>query len=136
MTYAMDRTARLIGEVAARCGIRLDADDPAFALVALNQLALEDSVEQLAARMKEVAADLERSAESVGLRAGIAVAEQIRNASATISGGNESGREQGGPQNHAAADPTSHSARLWFAAGCGSGLLLFGLGLLVGARVL
>ena len=132
----MDQTARLIGEVAARYGIRLDADDPAFALVSLNQLALEDAVEQLVARMKEIAVDLEKSAESVGLRAGIAVAEQIRNSCATISGRDESGREQGGPQSHAAADPTSHSAGLWFAAGCGSGLLLFGLGLLVGARVL
>jgi hypothetical protein len=132
----MDRTARLIGEVAARYGIRLDADDPAFALVALNQLALEDTIEQLTARVKEIAADLERSAESVGLRAGIAVAEQIRNSSATISGGNEFGRGQGGPQSQAAADPTSHSSALWFAVGCGSGLLLFGLGLLVGARVL
>ncbi len=36
----MDRTARLIGEVASRYGIRLDPDDPAFALVALNELAL------------------------------------------------------------------------------------------------
>jgi hypothetical protein len=132
----MDRTARLIGEVAARYEIRLDPDDPAFALVALNQFALEDTVEQLAARMNEIAADLERSAESLGLRAAIAVADEIRNATAAISGGTESGREQGGPQSHTAADPTSHSVGLWFAGGCGSGLLLFGLGLLVGARVL
>jgi hypothetical protein len=131
----MDRTARLIGEVAARYGIRLDADDPAFALVALNQLALEDSVEQLAARMKEVAADLERSAESVGLRAGIAVAEQIRNAIA-IPDGMALDRQQTDPDRQACADSTRHAAALWFAVGAGSGLLLFGLGLLVGARVL
>ena len=61
----MDKTARLIGEVAARYGIRLDPDDPAFALVALNQLALEDAVEQLAARMKRIAAELERFVQSV-----------------------------------------------------------------------
>jgi hypothetical protein len=132
----MDRTARFIGEVAARYGIRLDADDPAFALVALNQLALEDTVEQLAARMNEIAAQLERSAESVGLRAGIAVAKQIRNAAAMIPGGGASGRGQTDPDHRARADTPSHTAAMWFAVGAGSGLLLFGLGLLVGARVL
>jgi hypothetical protein len=114
----MDRTARLIGEVAARYGIRLDADDPAFALVALNQLALEDTIEQLAARMNDMAAQLERSAESVGLRAGIAVAEQIRNATAMSPGQEASGRGRTDPDYQARADATSHPAALWFAVGC------------------
>ena len=133
----MDRTARLIGEVASRYGIRLDPDDPAFALVALNELALEDAAEKLVARMKVVATDLERSAESVGLRAGIAVAEQIRAATATVpipqmsdaQKASESHRE------HAAVTPI-RSVTLWISVGAASGLLLFGLGLLVGARVL
>jgi hypothetical protein len=124
----MDRTARLIGEVASRYGIRLDPDDPAFALVALNELALEDAVEKLVARMKVVATDLERSAESVGLRAGIAVAEQIRAAAATVP----ANEPDCGPRAVTAIRPVA----LWISMGVVSGIFLFGLGLLVGARVL
>ncbi len=124
----MDRTARLIGEVASRYGIRLDPDDPAFALVALNELALEDAVERLAARMKAVATDLERSAESVGLRAGIAVAEQIR-ATASITAAR-------GSENPHTPVAISSAVVRWIALGVISGLLLFGFGLLVGTRVL
>jgi hypothetical protein len=129
----MDRTARLIGEVASRYGIRLDPDDPAFALVALNELALEDAVEKLVARMKMVATDLERSAESVGLRAGIAVAEQIRAATASVPVPQmlDAQRErEPGPVT------ASRSVVLWISMGAVSGLFLFGLGLLVGASVL
>lgn len=132
----MDRTARLIGEVASRYGIRLDPDDPAFALVALNELALEDAVEKLAARMKAVATDLERSAESVGLRAGIAVAEQIRAAAtAPVAQMSEAQKASESHREPRAVTPI-RSVTLWISLGAASGLLLFGLGLLVGARVL
>jgi len=133
----MDRTARLIGEVASRYGIRLDPDDPAFALVALNELVLEDAVEQLAARMKAVATDLERSAESVGLRAGIAVAEQIRAATAPAldtRASVEQRMSESERQPYSVA--TSRAMAGWITVGVSSGLLLFGLGLLVGVRVL
>lgn len=133
----MDQTARLIGEVAARYGIRLDPDDPAFALVALNQLALEDAVDQLAARLKVILAEIDRSAESVGLRAGIAIAEQIKASAelwhlATAPCGSDVSDERQHPRRMG-----TFEARLkWAAIGLVSGLLLFGLGMLVGVRVL
>ncbi|MBV9265390.1 MAG: hypothetical protein JO061_04395 [Acidobacteriaceae bacterium] len=132
----MDNTARLIGEVAARYGIRLDPDDPAFALVALNQLVLEDAVEQVAARMKQIAGELERSAESVGLRAGIAVAEQVKSLALLP----QEGAATVSPE--ADSDEGYSNARKWeaylkwIALGLAAGLALFGIGLLVGARVL
>jgi hypothetical protein len=133
----MDRTARLIGEVAWRYGIRLDPDDPAFALVALNELALEDAAEKLAARMKQIATDLERSAESVGLRAGIAVAEQIRAAATTVPAPRMGqGEERTDADGRVVPTTISRAVVLWIAVGVSSGLVLFGLGLLVGARVL
>jgi hypothetical protein len=128
----VDQTDRLIGEVAARYGIRLDPDDPAFALVAMNQLALEDAVGQLAIRMKAIAAELEKSAESVGLRAGIAVAEQIRNAHAQIGPTSENR----GEDNDGRSSIPARELPKWVALGMLAGLIMFGLGLLVGARLL
>src|SRR5215831_5027552 len=43
---------RLIAEVAARNGIRVEPDDPAFALVTLNQLVLEDFVTRMDERIR------------------------------------------------------------------------------------
>ena len=40
----------LIGEVAARHGITLRPDDPAFALVTVNQLVLEQTMTELIGR--------------------------------------------------------------------------------------
>lgn len=132
----MDKTARLIGEVAARYGIRLDPDDPAFALIVLNQLALEDAVEQLAVRMKGIAAELERSAESVGLRAGIAVAEQVK----TLAALPQKGAAHVSPEARSDEDNSRlrkwETCLKWIALGLAAGLAVFGIGLLVGARVL
>lgn len=132
----MDKTARLIGEVASRYGIRLDPDDPAFALVALNQLALEDAVEQLTARIKAIAAELERSAESVGLRAGIAVAEQVKNLPLLSQKGAVLAKPDAVADQDGSAAFGWEAHLKWIALGLVAGLALFGIGLLVGARVL
>ena len=50
-------TKRLIAEVAARNGIRVDPDDPAFALVTLVQLVLEESSRQITDDMRASIAD-------------------------------------------------------------------------------
>ncbi|MBX6329770.1 MAG: hypothetical protein IRY89_14470 [Pseudolabrys sp.] len=56
---------KLIGEVAARNGIRIEPDDPAFALVTLNQLVLEDAVKILVREIHAATADFESAAERV-----------------------------------------------------------------------
>lgn len=130
----MDKTARLIGEVAARYGIRLDPDDPAFALVALNQLVLEDAVQQIAGRLQGIVTELESAAENIGLRAGAAVAEQIRKGAPTLASARAADDGNNNEQHvHGMWRPLNST---WMAIGVTGGLLLFGLGLLVGARVL
>ena len=42
----MPDVKRLIAEVAARNGIRIDPEDPAFCLVTLNQLVLEEAADK------------------------------------------------------------------------------------------
>jgi hypothetical protein len=67
----------LIGEVAARNGIRLEPGDPAFALVTLNQLVLEEAVRDLVAEIRAATADFEAAAERVQGLAGATLAREI-----------------------------------------------------------
>lgn len=48
--------ADLIAAIAAKHGIRLDADDPAFLIVDLNRLVLEDKANELVRLLEEVTA--------------------------------------------------------------------------------
>jgi hypothetical protein len=68
---------KLIGEVAARNGIRIEPDDPAFALVTLNQLILEEAVRNLVGEIRAATADFESAAERVQTRAGAMLASEI-----------------------------------------------------------
>jgi hypothetical protein len=68
----------LIGEVAAKNGIRLEPDDPAFALVTLNQLVLEETANGLYER---ISSSLAKFADSLGKaesRAGKVLADEVR----------------------------------------------------------
>jgi hypothetical protein len=69
---------RLIAEVAARHGVLLKPDDAAFALVTLNQLVLEDGIKGLAAEIRAATADFESAFERVQVRAGAALAKDLR----------------------------------------------------------
>src|SRR3954447_1208636 len=68
----------LIGEVAARTGIKLARDDPAFALVALNQLVLRAEVGQLVGEVRHSIAEFEKTADAIQARAGAAVGKALR----------------------------------------------------------
>lgn len=65
---------RLIGEVASRYGIRLDETDPAFVVVRLTQLALEETSQELIERMAVERRDFEAAVQKVQNRAGRYVA--------------------------------------------------------------
>ena len=73
----MDRK-HMIGEVAARYGIRLEEDDPAFLLVTLAELMLRDAQDQFAAATRTAIAEYEEAAERVQERAGRAMAVTVR----------------------------------------------------------
>jgi hypothetical protein len=71
---------RLIAEVAARDGIRLEPGDPAFALVTLNQLVLEDAAEQIRDQIRAGVADFTEGVRKTEVRAGRVLAEQVKDA--------------------------------------------------------
>ena len=75
---------RLIGEVAARDGIRVEPGDPAFALVTLNQLVLEDAVEQIGQHIHAGIAEFTEAVHKTEGRAGRILAEDVKAAAAEL----------------------------------------------------
>lgn len=77
---------QLIGEVARRNGIRVEADDPAFALVTLNQLVLEQTARELQEDIRASIAAFDSSIQKVQTRAGHMVAQEFHERAAALRG--------------------------------------------------
>jgi hypothetical protein len=75
---------RLIGEVAARNGIRVEPDDPAFVLVTLNQLVLEDAIVQMCEQIRLGIAEFTEGVHKTEARAGKISAAEVRESAAEI----------------------------------------------------
>jgi hypothetical protein len=71
---------RMIAEMLERVGARVDRDDPAFVLVELNRLALEETVNALAARVQSIVSQLETAGRTAGASVGRAAAAQAADA--------------------------------------------------------
>ena len=104
-------TKRLIAEVAARNGIRIDPDDPAFALVTLVQLVLEESSRQISDEVKASIAEFERSVQKVETRAGRMLAERVKEAAAEFSVQLQQQLEPPGPKSAVAATSIREARR-------------------------
>jgi hypothetical protein len=75
---------RLIGEVAARDGIRVEPGDPAFALVTLNQLVIEDAMKQVAEQIRSGIAEFTEAVHKTESRAGKVLAGEVKEAAAEL----------------------------------------------------
>jgi hypothetical protein len=75
---------RLIGEVAARDGIRVEPGDPAFALVTLNQLVLEDAIKQIGEHIHSGIAEFTEAVQKTESLAGKVLAEEVKEAAAEV----------------------------------------------------
>ena len=130
-------TKRLIAEVAARNGIRVDPDDPAFALVTLVQLVLEESSRQISEDVRASIAEFERSVQKVETRAGRMLAERVKEAAVEFSVQLQQQLEKSGPKNAVTATslrealPTAGSYRS-IAIGAVAALAVFMVGVWIG----
>ena len=104
-------TKRLIAEVVARNGIRIDPDDPAFALVTLVQLVLEESSRQITDDVRSSIAEFERSMQKVETRAGKVLAERVKEAAQEFSLQLQQTLDQSRPSAAETAAPTQQSRR-------------------------
>lgn len=115
----------LISEVAARNGIRIDEDDPAFCLVTLNQVILEDVTAKVVGEIRSATRDFESAVERVHRRAGVLVAEQLKECLEAY--------RRLTVQESAPSSSLARSDRIrWCAVGLFSGLLIFLAGVLTG----
>src|SRR5687768_11590315 len=91
----MDRR-RMIGEVAARHGVRLEEDDPAFLLVTLAELAMREAHGEFLAAVRLATVEHEESAERIQKRIGDSLAR-------AVLGGLHTGVASGPPQHSSVA---------------------------------
>lgn len=73
-------TKRIIGEVAARHGVRLDEDDPALVLVTISELMLREAREEFVESVRQATAEFVEAADQVQKRAGAEFARQVQDA--------------------------------------------------------
>jgi hypothetical protein len=75
---------RLAGEIAARHGIRLSTDDPALAIVTLNQLVLEETIQALGNHVRKTEELIDKAGLKVQARAGLILAQEVRQCASAI----------------------------------------------------
>ncbi len=133
---------RLIAEVAARDGIRVEPGDPAFALVTLNQLMLEDAAEQIREHIRAGVAEFTEAVRKTEARAGRLLAEEVKDAAAELRRELEQDIENRASKRIRSFTPCTGRTRksrssgwVWrarlrqrdcFVRGCGSGSNVFG----------
>jgi hypothetical protein len=75
---------RLAAEISVQHGIRVDPDDPIMAVVTLNRLMLERVIANAANLIGDATQEFNRATERVQIRAGSVVAQEVREAVASI----------------------------------------------------
>jgi hypothetical protein len=131
---------RLIGEVAARHRILLREDDPAFAIITLNELVLETTANDLIQKMKGLVGDFNLAADQVQTRAGTAIADEVRAAIESARSALKADLEVGGVRArelvmevHRAH--TRSAAVRWITVGLLAAVALLGCGVFLGMQL-
>ena len=130
---------RLAAEVSMQHGIRIDPDDPMMAVVTLNRLVFEQAVAQVLECVQASVRDFEAAAEKVQVRAGGALAQEVRDCGVAVRE-EVVGRRLKSIRRD--APPSARPGKLmnttrpesvtWLIAGLLLALALFGIGVWVG----
>lgn len=131
---------QLIGRVAAKNGIRLEPDDPAFALVTLNEAVLQDASSTLMQEMRQVLNSFAESLAKTEHRAGKALAQDVKTAAAELRRELNSDIEKASLNaNELVRKVSAANARpaiiKWAAVGLLAAVLLFLCGVIVGLKI-
>jgi hypothetical protein len=131
---------QLIGLVAAKNGIRLEPDDPAFALVTMNEAVLEDASAVLTQEIRQALNTFTESLSKTEHRAGKALAQDMKIAAAELRRELNSDIERASLNaNELVMKVSGANARptvvKWIAVGSAVALLLFLCGVIVGLKI-
>ena len=129
---------RLAAEVSIQHGIRIDPDDPMMAVVTLNRLVFEAAVAQVIERMQAAVRDFETATEKVQVRAGGALAQEVRESGVAMRTEVAKLVEEfrGAPgQPNVAGKGEVRVEKRWFVVGLAAALALFTFGIWVGTRL-
>ncbi|MGD0669662.1 MAG: hypothetical protein ABSB23_19050 [Bryobacteraceae bacterium] len=74
----MENVKRLISEVAAQNGIRVEPDDPLFALVTINRIVLEEATQKLQDHIQARIVEFDASMQKAEVRAGKMLAQMVK----------------------------------------------------------
>ncbi len=130
-------TQRLIAEVAARHNVLLDPDDPAIALVTMNQLILDDAMDTMHGQIRATIAEFHASMQKAEGRAGSMLAQEVKESAAQMQRGLHDDIHTAGLKACEIVNLVNEAHRRpalirWSAVGLVAGALLFGGGLWLG----
>jgi hypothetical protein len=133
-------TQRLIAEVASRHNVFLEPDDPAFALVTMNQLILDDAMESIHGQIRATIAEFHASMEKAERRAGSMLAEGVKESAAQMQRGLHNDLHTAGLKAREIVHLVNEAHRRpalirWSAVGLVAGALLFGGGIWLGTML-
>jgi hypothetical protein len=131
---------RLIAEVAARHKLLLKPDDPALALVTMNQLILDASLEAVHEQIRVTITEFHASIQKAEKRAGSMLAQSVKESTLQMQQGLRSDIHLAGLKAREIVHLVNEAHRRpalirWSALGIAAGLLLFGGGFWVGMLV-
>jgi len=128
---------RLIAEVVARHNLFLKPDDPAIALVTMNQLILDAAIEAVNEQIRVTIAEFQASMQKAEKRAGSMLAQTVKESTVQMQQGLQSDIHVAGLKAreivHLVNEAHRRPALLrWSALGLVTGALLFGGGVWLG----
>ena len=128
---------RLIAEVAARHNLFLKPDDPAIALVTMNQLILDAAVETVHEQVRVTIAEFHASMQKAEKRAGNMLAQTVKESAVQVQQGLQNDIHIAGLKAREIVHLLNEAHRRpalirWSAVGLVAGALLFGGGVWLG----
>jgi hypothetical protein len=128
---------RLISEVAIQNGIRVEADDPLFALVTMNRIVLDEATQKLQDQIQARIAEFEASMQKAERRAGSMLGQMVKESAEQMRQGLQSDIHMAGLKAREFVHLVNEAHRRpalirWSALGLAAGALLFGGGVWLG----
>lgn len=128
---------RLIGEVAAQNGIRVEPDDPLFALVTMNKIVLDQATREFQEQLQTRIAEFHASMEKAERRAGSMLAQKVKESADLMRRGLQNDIHIAGLKAREIVHLVNEAHRRpalirWSAVGLVAGALLFSGGIWLG----